>query len=150
MTHPTSRFPKLLTVLLITSILLPIARIILFPATSGGALFWSALIGALSMSIWIGKAGAAKALGYLFYFLGFVGPASLLLGPMYWPHVVFTLIQAAVHITAARQLLKGQALASYLAARSVAELRNAHPRLRPCCQLNWALHTDAHAPNGRR
>lgn len=42
-------------------------------------MFWVALFGALSLSVWVGKAGAAKALGYILYFLGAVAPVTLLL-----------------------------------------------------------------------
>ncbi|MEK8088127.1 hypothetical protein WNB94_17140 [Aquabacterium sp. A3] len=118
MSHPNNQFPKQLFALLAISILLPIARIVLLPTNAGGALFLSAVLGALSLSVWIGKAGAAKALGYIFYFLGFIGPLSLILGPIDWPYATFTLIQAAVHLVAARQLLKGEALAKYISTQS--------------------------------
>jgi ABC-type uncharacterized transport system permease subunit len=118
MPHLNNQFPKQLLALLAISIVLPIARIVLLPTNAGGALFLSALLGALSLSVWIGKAGTAKALGYILYFLGVIGPLSLILGPMDWPYAIFTLIQAAVHLAAARQLIKGEALAKYISAQS--------------------------------
>jgi hypothetical protein len=113
--HPKeAAIPAQIKVLLLICIALPIARFILFPEASGGSLFWAALFGALSLSIWIGKSSAAKALGYILLFMGVVAPAMLLLKAQSWPSATFLLIQAAIHLVTARQLLKSPQLQAFL------------------------------------
>lgn len=118
MNNQIPSFPRPLTALLLASILMPLFSFLLAPSASVAALLWPALIAAMSLSIWVGKPVAAKALAYIFYFFGIVLLASLLLEFISWWRSAFVAAQAAIYLITAKQLLNSKDLAAYLTSQS--------------------------------
>lgn len=118
MTQVRSGIPRSMAMLLVASIAFALVRNLLVPNSSAGGWIWVLLLSALSLSIWVGKPYAAKALGCILCFLGFAGIVLVVTGPVSWSYVVFTLIQSAVYLATARQLFKSNELSAFLGAQS--------------------------------